>query len=352
MENDKNNKRILYFDILRIIAIFAVIFTHVATHNWLKTDVFSFDWNVFNIYRSISKFPVIIFIMISGALFLSNNYSLEKIYEKHVFKIITSFIFWSSLYTILFHKHSTLKLFFIHFFKGEYHLWFLYMIIGLYICVPFFKKIVEDEFLMKYFLILSFIFAIIIPQIVSIVSVSELKLDTIKIILKYILNNAEIHFVLGYSFYFILGYYLHKFSIDSKKIKYVYILGILGFLSTIIFSILMSRYLKAPNQLFFSRFTVNLLLEGVFIFILIKNCFKNFQFTDRQIYIITNLSKHSFGIYLVHVIVLNFFYKFSFDSLSFNPIFSIPVISIITFFISFLISVLFSKIPFLNKYIV
>ena len=43
------------------------------------------------------------------------------------------------------------------------------MIVGLYMIIPFLKKIVASEFLTKYFLVLSLIFAFVIPETVNIV---------------------------------------------------------------------------------------------------------------------------------------------------------------------------------------
>lgn len=349
--DNKQKKRIIYFDILRIIAIFAVIMVHVSAQNWYKTNVFSFEWNVFNIYDSIFKGGALIFVMISGALFLNSNYSIEKIYKKNISKILIVFAIWSLIYTFLFYKYHTLNDFMISFSRGEYHLWFLYMITGLYILVPFLKKIVEDEYLMKYFFILSFIFSIIFKPLKSLFII--LKLDFLKSVLfTNILDKLDMNFVLGYSFYFVLGYFLHKIIIDEKKMKYLCILGVLGALSTIIFTALISRYLGKPNGVFYNSFGINILLKIVFIFLVVKNFCENFQFTDKQIDIIIKLSKYSFGIYLVHVLVLKYLKLFVFNTLSFNPIFSVPVIGIVVFCISLLISVLLNKIPFVNKYII
>ena len=90
------NNRIVYFDYLRIIAIFAVIVLHIAAHNWHGTDVNSFEWQMFNIYDSIVRWGVPVFVMISGALFLGKDISIKKLYNKHIFRIFLSLIIWST----------------------------------------------------------------------------------------------------------------------------------------------------------------------------------------------------------------------------------------------------------------
>ena len=69
--------------------------------------------------------------------------------------------------------------------------------------------------------------------------------------------------------------------------------------------------------------------------------------------LLSNLANYSFGAYLVHVLILDQLdILFGINSLSFNPLFSVPVIGVVLFIASFAISGLLHKIPVLNKYIV
>lgn len=63
--------RIVYYDFLRIISMFAVIVLHTAGERWSKVEVHSLAWNSFNFYDSIVRWAVPVFTMISGALFLA-----------------------------------------------------------------------------------------------------------------------------------------------------------------------------------------------------------------------------------------------------------------------------------------
>ena len=108
MENRKalvtvSKNRIIYLDILRILATFAVIIIHVCSQNWNKVAPSSYEWNVFNFFSGISRWAVPIFVMISGTLFLDNrrNINIKKLYTKNILRIITAFIFWSLFYTII-----------------------------------------------------------------------------------------------------------------------------------------------------------------------------------------------------------------------------------------------------------
>ena len=70
----KIENRIEYLDLLRIIAIFGVVVLHVAAQNWVKEFTNVFNWNVYNVYDSLVRWTVPVFVMISGTLFLSKEY--------------------------------------------------------------------------------------------------------------------------------------------------------------------------------------------------------------------------------------------------------------------------------------
>jgi len=59
----------VWIDLLRIVATFATIVIHVSEENYQNTISNPKWWNVFNIYDSIVRFSVPIFVMISGTLF-------------------------------------------------------------------------------------------------------------------------------------------------------------------------------------------------------------------------------------------------------------------------------------------
>lgn len=100
----KIENRIEYLDLLRIIAIFGVVVLHVAAQNWVKEFTNVFNWNVYNVYDSLVRWTVPVFVMISGTLFLSKEYSIKKIHSKKIFRIITALGFWSVVYIALSQK--------------------------------------------------------------------------------------------------------------------------------------------------------------------------------------------------------------------------------------------------------
>ena len=208
--------------------------------------------------------------------------------------------------------------------------------------IPFMKKIAESEFLTKYFLLLSLIFTFLLPQSVNIISTFSEKYGKFA---EDIVTNFHFNFVMGLTSYFLLGYVLNKIEITRKWEKIIYFLGICGLISTILMSVVVSIIKDEPHGIYGST-TLNVLFASIAVFVFAK---KFFFKENKYIFV---LSKYSFGAYLVHDAVRMAINFCGFNSLSFNPILSVPVISIIVFVISFLISGILNHIPILKKYIV
>ena len=209
-------KRIIYLDVLRITATFSVIVLHVSASLFSGFSPDSYEWQILNIYDSLVRFCVPMLVMISGVLFLSpyREISVKILYQKYIKRIVCASVFWSALYAIysssIYRVFSSERMmfFFRNFVLGHYHLWFLYMILGLYIIVPFLKKITADKKLTEYFLLWSMILTIIVP--------SALLLPFLGThVISQILDKLYIKFFLGYSVFFVAGHYISQYPIKK-----------------------------------------------------------------------------------------------------------------------------------------
>ena len=348
----KERNRIIYFDILRIMATFFVIVLHVSATNWRGTDIYSFEWRMMTLFNSISRWCVPVFVMISGALFLHRKIPIRQIYGKYILRLVLSFAFWSFVYAAVWYAkgdkdiaHSIRS-----FIKGYNHLWFIYMIIGLYMITPMHIRIVSDEKLLRYFLILSFVFAVAIPQIISIIRAFSVQDGDWA---ESVIDQAHLQFVLGFSFYYVLGYYVSNTNLTGKQSGIIYIGGLSGFLSTVVLTFAMSRYKGEATDLFYSYMSVNVVLEALSVFVFIRNLFSHAEFREKPCGFIRQLSKYSFGIYLVHALIITTLdMELGLSNLSFNTMIAIPVISILVFALSYLVSAVFNHIPVVKIYLV
>jgi len=338
-------QRILYLEIIRVIAAIAVITIHVSSQYWAKVDLTSLDWQVMNLYDSLARVAVPLFVMISGALFLSREKPItyQDIFTKYIKRIAIIFIAWSFFYAFYYslQRHESLSQFFIRFIGGHYHLWYLFMLIGLYLILPFLKKITEDKKMTEYFLILSFVFTSFIPTLVKIPGFNLLSEPY---------GSLHYHFTLGYPSYFVLGYYLHQAHFTKSAQKKIYFLGILGFLFTFISTAIMSLYKGVAYKGFYNNFMIGVVLEAVAIFVYVKH--HDFHLSKTKLNLTNLFSKYSLGIYLIHVFVLDELKKIGIHTLMTTSLISIPLLIAFVFLVSATISAILNHLPIIKKYFV
>lgn len=356
MELTNQPNRTLYFDILRILATFAVILLHSCSEFWEENN-FNTDWNVRNIYDSAVRWCVPIFVMISGALFLNpeKHISIKKLYTKNTVRIIVAFFLWSTIYSaynFFINNDHNLIGFALNIFYGPFHFWFLYMIIGVYITIPILRQIAQNKTATKYFLIMAFVFTFILPLSLSITSKLLPTIisngGSIVSLLYHYFESLDLALFAGYSGYFLLGYYL-----NANKCKYtnlIYTIGILSFIA-IVGGTVLSFYIFGEFKDFLYKYlTPFVLFEAIAVFLFVKNLTPRIKFSTKAINMITKISNMCFGIYLVHILVLWLLSHYGISTNKFSTIISIPTISILVFAISLFISSCLYKIPFCRKY--
>lgn len=338
-------------DYLRVFAAFAVMILHIAASNWHTTDVNGIEWQTFNFYDSIVRWAVPVFLMISGALFLQREIPVKKLYSKYIFRMITAFIAWSLFYAVkVFIAGNGIVSTIENFVTGHYHMWFLFMIVGIYMCIPFIRMLVKKEQMMKYFLLLSFIFSFVIPQVMTLVTdFSPEFIIKVANTFHSDISSMGMSFVEGYIFYFVLGYYINSIELNRKQRICIYSIGILGCALTIILDLIVALKTQSPCGNYYGNFTINVFMESLAIFVFFKYLNLNNEKFNKLMF---KMSKFSFGAYLVHAFVIELLGYFGINTLMLNPFISVPLIGIFVFLISFLISYICNNIPFINIYFV
>ena len=344
--------RIEYFDYLRIIAAFTVMLLHISTQFLDSLEITTYEWNVFNIFSSITRWAVPVFAMISGALFLDPEHDTKKLFSKNLLRLVSAFLFWSTIYAAIgaIQNQRSFFVFVGDIIQGHYHMWFIFMMIGMYLIVPLLRKFTETMESTKYFLMIALAFTFVLPHFFDFLYLIS---PTAWQYSYPIYDNFLHHLTQGYSSYFVLGYFLSKVDIQGWKEKAIYLLGTLGGVATIVLTVLFSNKHGFGLGNFYWNFAPGILFQSVAIFVLAKNKWNSLSMSSTLKNILHNLSKYSFGAYLVHVLILDQLdILFGINSLSFNPLFSVPVLGVVLFAASFAISGLLNKIPVLNKYIV
>ena len=337
-----------YMDYLRVIASFAVIIIHTVSFTWYTPILQDFGWKTYCTAGCLSRWGVPIFVMISGALFLNREIPLKKLYCKYILRLASAYLIWSAIFSFTGQGTFTSRVY--DFLDGPFHMWFVPMLIGLYICTPLIKKIITDDKSIIYFLILSFIFASLIPTVSLLIKdFSGGIINRLSAAIASCLDKLKIHMVLGYSGYYILGHYLNKTNLREKVQNIIYILGIFGFGLTIILTFAVSRKANRLVENYFDYLTLNVLFSSAAVFV----WFKTRKYSSSKINaLMAKLSKYSFGAYIIHMFVLHTLKRNQFPELFSNPILRIYCTGITVYLIATGISAILNHIPGINKYVV
>lgn len=327
---------------LRATATLGIIVLHVASPiNAGFGTINNMDWWSGNFYGSITRWCVPVFVMMSGSFALEKyNGNLKDFFGKTFKRIMLPFIFWSMVYLLFYHGKDLVsnqttaaeKMDFVfrQFLSGTaVHLWFVYMILSMYLLFPLLSKFVKycSKQEMFYFLCLWFIGLNMTP----------------------ILTNYETDFdssyFSGFIGYLLLGNYLFK---EERKPNnwWIFLLFLLAWLFTFIGTYFLSNKSHAMDETLLTSLTPNIALLSLAVYLLFKNVQVNLHQAFRKI--IDTISEHSYGIFLVHILVLTLFNHFHFEYTFIASIISIPLLSIACLLISFVLVYLLKKIPFLK----
>ena len=347
-------ERIIAFDVMRIIAIFAVIWLHFSSQRYY-TSFPSTEWEIRNIYDSMVRWSVPVFVMISGALFLNSNkkLSIKKLYTKNILRIICAFLFWSSIYLlydiiVTNRQNVTLGRVMSSIIKGPFHLWFLKMLLGLYIIAPILKIIANNKKIEKYFLLLALITTFVLPWFFKLLYILNINISHQ---LNAFYEKMDIKIALGYTGYFMLGHYLKNRTFDSSTRKTIYILGLISWICVIVFTHFKSFHSNRADILFYGYLSLFTLVEAMAIFIFINHRFKNFNSIYSSL--IIKISNLTFGVYLIHILFRKLFQdSFGIDSHTLGVGLGVPILSIIAFTCSLLLTWAINKIPYVNRFII
>jgi surface polysaccharide O-acyltransferase-like enzyme len=330
-------KNYFWIDLLKAIAAFAVIILHV-TVSLLYDFGDKEHWQAANFYNSLVRFSVPVFVMISGVLLLNKNEELTTFLRKRFSRLLFPFIFWSVIYLLLKINYDLpLKEIISYSIKvlksgTEFHLWYIYMLIGLYLFIPILSKWTVNATKKEMIYFLSIWFFIII---VSLPFFNKFY------------TRIDFRYFSGYIGYLVLGTFLHRFL--DKKPRWI---GFLLFFVSVGFTILITYYLTAKTNTFNGRFYdflgLNVVFASIGMFLILKDINTENQKFKK---LIENISKYSYGIYLSHIFVLMAISKIGVSYLLFNPWLSIPFVALCVFSLSWLLTFLLSKIPLVGKYI-
>ncbi len=149
---------LIWPDRLRNLAMLMVIAIHLAAPiSQQNTSYDTFYWWSGNFWDALSRPAVPLFVMLSGFLLLSKDYPLADFLKRRFSRVVVPALVWMAIYSFYNYQSHGVPDNFTSALKGivngpvHYHLWYVYLIIGLYLTYPvlrpWIKQASERDFL-------------------------------------------------------------------------------------------------------------------------------------------------------------------------------------------------------------
>jgi len=358
----------IWADRLRNLATVLVIAIHVAGPVAQgNTDYHTSYWWAGNLWDSFARPSVPLFVMLSGFLLLGKDYPLGNFLKRRFSRVVIPALFWMTVFSLYNHlatnEPATLGDALRRVVENEvhYHLWFIYLIIGLYLTYPILRPWVRGatERDYRYFFVLCIIGTWLYKILYQFFDIG------IGIYMELFTNEVG---------NFVLGYYLGSKIVGSSSITRRS-LGegggsgqdeeeagliapwpfsrrkmIFGALMMIVLGTAVTAYGTYWASIsyggkfhpyFYDYLTPNVGIAAIGWFILAQQCFHNTHLVDFE----KEFASASFGIYFIHVMVLDWWSRTGYWSYKYHPALCIPVVLCVVVLTSFLGVVLLRALP-------
>ena len=298
--------RKVYMDILRILAIFMILYNHTGQIGFSLYTVRT-EGILYWIYLFLAisvKNAVPLFFMISGALLLGKEESFQELFRKRILRILAALAVGSVVHYLYFCKFSLSSISVLEFLTGLYEgelviqYWYLYSYLAYLLLLPFLRAMVKNME-MKHLTYLLLLY---------------LGMKLLEIIEFFFWNNSIVHnhyvsfFITGENIiYPVLGYLTEQQL--SKRVcnkKGILTAGVLYVAATMISciltyqrSVLMGMWEEGNTQTFFQTF---LPISATALYLIVKYIVQNIKIKAKISKLLTGLGTCTFGIYLFETI--------------------------------------------------
>ena len=338
-----NSNRVIYFDILNIFACFAVILLHHngIVHNFSNT----LAWKESLVIECGFYWAVPVFLMLSGANLMNyrSKYNTVTFFQKRILRTVIPWLLWSFL-TLLWKCKTGKFTLESHSVKYIFDLivnnrimpiyWFFSALFACYLAIPVFSLLLERKKILWYIVLLNFIFASCLPLLNMWFGISW---------------GLDIPVVGSLIIYILLGHLISAQEFSPGMRIIIYILGIGGFLFRFIYTYIFSMQKGETDTTIKGYVMFHAVFLSVAVFEAAKNVPWNRLLPDRFLSKLSVISSCSFGIYLIHPVIMHYEKLFFHMSVSqhiwrFGFVFC-------TYLISFFIIYVIKLIPIIGRYL-
>jgi surface polysaccharide O-acyltransferase-like enzyme len=341
--------RYIWIDNARIASCIAIVLLHTASGLvYNASNLNGMEWWSANLYNAFSRWSVPFFLMISGALLLNplDQDNVPTFYRKRLGRIAVPLLVWTVFYgcirlidsysghTPLYKAFATLG---IDILAGKpyYHLWYLYMLVGLYLFLPLLRYCVAAAPRRDLVILCCAWFLIAISN--SVISSCNQGLST-----------AKLSFFLGSFFnftpYCLAGYLIATAkSVPDKRLLWTgfFIMGCASTLVTLALGEIPCR----GKFYCYGFLSVPTVIMAITLFMLFSRLEKPF-ISSRFVRFAAPLT---FGVYLLHPAILKGLTLLHIGARAFLPAVSIPLVACLAAVISGLVAAVLFRIPGVRK---
>ncbi len=292
-----NKTRIEWIDLVRAIAIFTVLYIHSVDGIFIiSSDALMNFTMISRMFQFASMFigriGVPFFLMISGYLLLDRAYDDEKVkkfWHKNCKTLIIVTILWAVVYaaSLLFISNRFTQVNMVEagnlFFS---HMWYMPMIIGMYLSLPFASNAIRsfDKRTVFQATVIFTLLAFVLPFISLLCDINGIQ-------------NVTIQYCLGFSggiygVYIILGYLVKKGMFKDISSKILWIIAIISFAACFLFQ----YYTYTIGYNFLLWYDFPFILTGSFALFELVSRMDRVMLYDQ----VKFFSKYSFAVFLIH----------------------------------------------------
>lgn len=310
MESIICKKREFWIDLIKVISTFLIVMQHTIAQSWMNMPLTEIRWMMINFLFMLSRTAVPIFVICSGIGMLQKERCISEVWKKNILSLVKVYTSWMFIYgsinalcmyieggySIRPILNATLK----SIIFGEYHTWFVMMLIGLYMVTPLVYVMIQKYNNMVYFLLLAFTFTYVLP-IFNNIEVLERLIDN--------LNNLHVNLVMGYLFYFVVGHFIVQLEIKENNIKWIILGTLVTFIATYLISIYMSRLQEHPVQTIYGEFSISgavMTIGMVILFRYYGTRLENRMTNDSIKKSTAEIAQYGIAVYLMHPQLLRF----------------------------------------------
>lgn len=322
--------KVLFIDVVRAVASVMVVAIHVSDHavNHFLQPQYSdlLYWWMSAFVNACSRAAVPLFVLVSGYLLL-HRYAQATPWEwvrKRLTRILIPLVAWIAVY-FLWRQFTTP-----HGYTGMemlrdavrgdpyYHLWFLYMLLGLYLATPILATYLRaaDQLDIKYFVVL-WLLSTAAPPLVS----RALYINSF---------GLSVTVVSGFVGYFMLGHWMRNMVLNTRQgvlVAGVVLLSIV--LTTLGTYVLTSRAEGKVDELFFSPMSPTVMIATLGLFAIANSIPWASVYESMPLLrmLVEALSAASFFLYLSHPLILDLlrFSGIPYFAADMNPFIGIPL---------------------------